>query len=385
MTRPHRLLVGTALAGLLAASAALACEAHRPRPTGPARIVAELKGFGTLRHATPQPADGGAHAAPRPDERHVPLWPGMESRSFPADTAHPRAQRFVDQGVMLAFGFNHAEARRSFQEAQRLDPSCALCFWGEALVLGPNINAPMEPGANEAALAVLRRAAALAPQAGPRERALVEALEKRYSADPAADRAALDRAYADAMAAVSARFPDDLALATLAAEALMDLSPWDYWGPGGVEPKGRTEEILALLEGVLARDPDHPGAIHLYIHAVEASSRPQRAEPYADRLARQDLGAGHLVHMPSHIYYRVGRYRDSLEANRRAVAADEAFLKAAPASGIYAGGYYPHNIHFLMVSAQMAGDGATAIEAAGKLERAISDEVAAQYPWVQPI
>jgi tetratricopeptide (TPR) repeat protein len=159
----------------------------------------------------------------------------------------------------------------------------------------------------------------------------------------------------------------------------------DYWDAGGATPKGRTANILQLLERVLDRNPDHPGAIHFYIHAVEASNRPERAEPYADRLAAQQLGAGHLVHMPSHIYYRTGRYKDSLEVNKKAVAADEALLKSGSQAGIYSGGYYPHNIHFLMVSAQMAGDGPTAIEAAEKLEKAISDEVARDYPWVQPI
>jgi tetratricopeptide (TPR) repeat protein len=184
---------------------------------------------------------------------------------------------------------------------------------------------------------------------------------------------------------VAAHFQDDLEITTLAAEAMMNLTPWDYWEAGGATPKGRTAEILKLLEGVLDRNPDHPGAIHFYIHAVEASNRPERAEPYADRLAAQLLTAGHLVHMPSHIYFRTGRYKDSLEVNKKAVAADEAMLKSGSQAGIYSGGYYPHNIHFLMVSAQMAGDGPTAIEAAEKLEKAISDEVARDYPWVQPI
>jgi tetratricopeptide (TPR) repeat protein len=244
----------------------------------------------------------------------------------------------------------------------------------------------MDSSVNEAALRALARAVELAPHASPREQALIEALGTRYTAGQQQERQALDRAYADAMVAVARAFPGDQNIATLAAEALMNLSPWDYWQEGGTEPKGRTSEIVALLEGVLGVNPDHPGAIHYYIHTVEASNRPERAEAYADRLTALDLGAGHLVHMPSHIYYRVGRYADSLDVNRRAAAADEAFFKDVKPEGIYAGGYYPHNIHFLMVSAQMAGDGPTVIAAAEKLDRLVSDASAQAMPgFVQPI
>ncbi|HEX2555642.1 MAG TPA: hypothetical protein VHL98_18235 [Microvirga sp.] len=375
MTRRFCFAVSTL--ALLLGSPALACEKHDPKnPAQSKPVQTELKQFGHLPHATPRPS---------PDSE-VPLWDNLGSLSFKITTRNPMAQRYFDQGLMLAFGFNHAEARRSFQAAQRLDPACAMCHWGEALVLGPNINAPMDPSSNEAALRAQARAASLASGASQREQALVKALGARYSADPAKERAALDRAYADAMVAVAKRFPRDTEIATLAAEALMDLSPWDYWQAEGREPKGRTSEIVALLEGVLKANPDHPGAIHFYIHAVEASDRPERAEGFADRLAAQGLGAGHLVHMPSHIYYRVGRFRDSLAVNRRAAAADEAFFQAVKPEGIYAGGYYPHNIHFLMVSAQMAGDGPTVIEAAEKLDRSVSDEAARAVPaFVQPI
>lgn len=335
----------------------------------------ELKQFGGPLKALPR-------ASGLTDE--VPLWE-LGGLSYPVTTASAEAQRYFDQGLMLAYGFNHAEARRSFQAAQRLDPSCAMCFWGEALVLGPNINAPMDASASAPALAAIGKAMALARAAGAREQALIEALSRRYSADPKAERATLDLAYADAMRAVAGRFPFDLDPATLYAESVMNLSPWDYWEAGGARPKGRTAELVATLERVLGANPDHPGAIHLYIHAVEASDRPARAEPYADRLARQKLETGHLVHMPSHIYYRVGRYRDSLEINRAAVAADEAFLAKVTTGGIYGGAYYPHNVHFLMVSAQMAGDGPTVIAAAEKLGRTVSDEAARTIPWVQPI
>lgn len=323
--------------------------------------------------------------APATDEQGtVPLWQNLLSHHFPASTDSAEAQAYIDQAIMLTFGFNHAEAARSFRRAQELDPNCAICFWGEAFVLGPNINAPMEPDANAPALAALARANALAAGASDRERALIAALDTRYSAEN--DRPALDASFARAMANVSAEFPDDDDIAVFYAEALMDLTPWDYWAEDNEAPKGHTADIVATLERVLSRSPDHVGAIHLYIHAVEASTTPERAEPHADRLAAMDLGAGHLVHMPSHIYYRIGRYADSLEVNRRAVETDEAFFAQVAPEGIYAGGYYPHNIHFLMVSAQMAGDGPTAIEAAEKLSLAISDDVARAAPaFVQPI
>ncbi len=333
----------------------------------------ELKQFG-----------GNEVPAPPVADPEVPLWPNLLGHRFPASTSVPEAQDYIDQAVMLTFGFNHAEAGRSFRRARELDPGCAICYWGEALVLGPNINAPMDPEANAPALEALARAKALAEGASPREQALIAALEARYS--PEGDRAALDAAYADAMEKVASAYPDDDDIAALHAEALMNLSPWDYWTEGGATPKGRTAEIVAALEKILERNPDHIGAIHLYIHTVEASTTPERAEPYADRLAGMDLGAGHLVHMPSHIYYRIGRYQDSLAANRRAVATDEAFFAAVAPEGLYAGGYYPHNIHFLLVSAQMAGDGDTAVEAAEKLSRTVSDDLARVAPaFVQPI
>ncbi|MGH6923736.1 MAG: tetratricopeptide repeat protein [Propylenella sp.] len=351
---------------ILSASAAYAHDQAKPT---------ELKQFGNLPHASDLIPSGAS----------VPLWTGLGSRTYPITTSSSEAQRYFDQGLTLAFGFNHWEAQRSFRAAQAVDPNCAMCFWGEALVLGPNINWPMEDAARAPALAALAEAKRLAPNASEKEQALIAALGKRYSDDPSAERAALDRAYADAMQEVAARFPEDLDITTLYAESLMDLSPWDYWADGGKSPKGRTAELVATIERVLAADADHIGAIHLYIHTVEASDRPKRAEPYADRLAAQRLSTGHLVHMPSHIYYRVGRYADSLEANKAAVAADEAYLAQVEAEGIYPGGYYPHNIHFLLVSAQMAGDGETAVAAAEKLDKAISDDVARQVPWVQPV
>ncbi|MGF1615996.1 MAG: hypothetical protein ACFCVA_19370 [Gammaproteobacteria bacterium] len=327
-------------------------------------------------------------AAPTADswlDIEPPLWDNLGSVSLPITTAHPRAQDYFDQGLRLTYAFNHAEARRAFRMAQRLDPDCAMCYWGEALVLGPNINAPMESIALPLALAALRQAEAKAVKTSVKEQSLISALGQRYSDDPKLERATLDAAYADAMGEVAERFPDDSQIAVLYAEALMDLQPWDYWTAGGTEPKGHTEQILAVLDKVLATDPDHPGAIHYYIHMVEASTEPERAEAYARRLPAAMPGAGHLVHMPFHIFYRIGQYQDALSANQAAVAVDEVYIAQASPEGIYPQAYYPHNVHSLMVSAQMAGEATSAVGAAHKLGDLVSDEVARNIPWVQPI
>ena len=243
----------------------------------------------------------------------------------------------------------------------------------------------MMPEANAPALAALEKAVALKARAGAKERALIEALEKRYSADPKAERPALDAAYADAMKQVAERFPADDTIRTLYVESAMDTQPWDYWEPGGATPKGRGAEIVSGLETVLKRNPTHPGAIHLYIHAVEASTAPERALPYADRLAALMPGAGHIVHMPAHIYYRVGQYQRSLDLNKRAVAVDERYFQGSPSDPLYKSAYYPHNVHFVMVSAQMGGDGATAVDAAKKLDAAVPAELARQFQIMEPV
>ena len=315
----------------------------------------------------------------------VPLYRDLGNLHLPITTKSAKAQAYFDQGLRLSFAFNHAEAQRAFQAAQKLDPNCAACFWGEALILGPNINVPMMPEANAPALAALAKAVALKGKAGAKERALIEALEKRYSADPKAERAALDGAYADAMQQVARRFAADDTLRTLYAEAAMDTQPWDYWEPGGAKPKGRGAEIVGALETVLKRNPSHPGAIHLYIHAVEASTTPERALAHANRLGALMPGAGHIVHMPAHIYYRVGQYRRSLDTNKRAVTVDERYFAGSPSDPLYKSAYYPHNIHFVMVSSQMGGDGATAIDAAKKLDASMPVEVVKQFAIMEPV
>jgi tetratricopeptide (TPR) repeat protein len=334
---------------------------------------------------SPAGAAAAAAASATPAESDPPLIAGLGTHSHRISTASKLAQRYFDQGLRLAWGFNHAEAQRAFRKAQRLDPACAMCFWGEAYVLGPNINVPMDDKANAPALAAAAKARELAPRATPSEKALIEAIAARYSADPKAERARLDKAYADAMASAAARFPGDLDIAALYAESLMDLSPWDYWEPGGTKEKAAVTGLIATLERVLAKQQGHVGAIHLYIHAVEASGDARRAERYADRLAGLAPGAGHLVHMPAHIYYRIGRYKDSLATNRRAVSVDEAYIKGFQPQGVYPLAYYPHNVHFVLVSAQMAGDARTTIDAAGKLGGVVSSDVARAVLLLQPV
>ena len=314
-----------------------------------------------------------------------PLWANLGDHGYKITTKNPMAQRYFDQGLRLNYAFNHAEAARAFRTAQNLDPTCAMCYWGEALVLGANINAPMDKSAVAPAFAAIAKAKLLASDASARERALIDALARRYSPDPKADGAKLAMAFAEALHDAAKAFPDDVDIAALYAESLMNLQPWDYWETDGKTPKGRTKEIIRTLEYVLARNPDHVPAIHLYIHMVEASTTPERALPHAKRLAALMPGAGHILHMPSHIYYRMGMWMESLEANKKAAQADEAYLAQVDAKGIYPDGYYPHNVHFVVTSAQMAGDGRTAIEYSEKLSRVVSDDAMKVIPWVQPI
>ena len=326
-----------------------------------------------------------AVAAPASQTKPIPLYPDLTTSAFRATTDDPRAQAYFSQGLMFAYGFNHAGAVRSFREAQALDPDCALCWWGEAMALGPNINAPMDDRDRAAALNASDRAMALRERASPREQALIEALALRYSRDPAADRAALDAAYADAMLAVARRFPEDDDIAVLAAEALMDTTPWNYWEADKQTSVGRSGEAVRLAEGVLARNPAHVQAAHLYIHLLEAAD-PQRAEAAADRLAAASTpSAGHLVHMPGHIYVRRGRYADSIRLNIAAARADEAFIRDAGDESLVRYGYHPHNIHFIVASAQMAGDMTTALSEARRLRAVLDPSTSARIAWIQVI
>lgn len=345
-----------------------------------------LRQLAQAKQTEVSPAGAAAAAAsPATAEADPPLMEGLGTHSYRISTSSKQAQRYFDQGLRLAWNFNHAEALRAFRKAQKLDPACAMCYWGEAYVLGPNINVPMDAQANAPARAAAQKARSLAAGATPREQALIEAITARYSADPKAERPQLDAAYAEAMGRAAARFPGDLDIAALYAESLMDLSPWDYWEAGGAKLKAPLAPLIATIERVLAKQPDHVGAIHLYIHAVEASADPKRAERYADRLAKLAPGAGHLVHMPAHIYFRIGRYKDSLDTNRAAVKVDEAYIERHKPGGVYPLAYYPHNVHFVMVSAEMAGEARTAIEAAAKLSGVVSGEAARTVLLLQPV
>jgi tetratricopeptide (TPR) repeat protein len=317
---------------------------------------------------------------PAPDGSLAPRLQNLGSHTFPVTTPSERAQLFINQGLNLAYGFNHAEAGRAFREAARLDPDCAMALWGQALVLGPNINAAMDPKDEPAALELVRKAAALKPRATLREQAYIDALAARYSGD-ANDRAARDRAYAAAMHDVVRSFPDDLDAAVLYAEAVMDLRPWGYWMPDGTAYEG-TAEIVALLERVMQRNPNHPGALHLYIHLMEPTRDVARAIPAADRLLTLMPAAGHIVHMPSHVYQRVGRYADAVRANELAVLADEDYITQCRAQGLYPMGYYPHNVHFLWWSATMDGRASLAIDAARKVAAKIPDGMLQEMPML---
>jgi len=304
----------------------------------------------------------GAEEAPA---ARAPLFDNLGSYRHPITTSSADAQRYFDQGLTLSYAFNHAEAIRSFRQAAALDPACAMCFWGVAYALGPNINAPITEDAARDAWQAIGEARRLAATASERERAYIDALARRYDANPAAPRPPLDRAYADAMRELTTRYPDDLDAATLYAQSLMDTSPWNYWDADG-KPREFTSAVLAALESVFARNPNHPGAIHLYIHAVEASDNPGRAEPHADRLATLVPGAGHLVHMPAHIYLRVGRFADATASNERAQTVDQAYLAgdAVEGNAVYEMGYVPHNPHFAATSAAFEGRRARAMELA---------------------
>lgn len=313
----------------------------------------------------------------------VPLYNNLGSHHIAVSTRAARAQLFFDQGMRLVYGFNHAEAIRAFTEATRLDPSCAMCYWGIALAHGPHVNAGMDSAGGVAAWAAISEAKKHLDHATVREKGYISALADRYAAVPPANRAPLDSAYARAMAALVKQYPNDLDGATLYAESLMDLSPWFYWTPDG-KPRPDTPMMLSELERVLAKNPNHPGACHYYIHAVEAVD-PAKALPCAERLAGLMPGAGHMVHMPGHIYIRVGRYVDAIHANEHAVHTDMVYLEGQkPPMGVYPIGYVPHNYHFLAFASTMAGMSAEAIDAAHKLRGTTPAEIARMVPLAEP-
>ena len=306
----------------------------------------------------------------------VPLYGNLGSHHKAISTNAPSTQQYFDQGLRFVYGFNHAEAIRSFTHAAELDSTCAMCYWGIALAYGPHVNAPMDHASGIAAYAAAQKALALKSHATASERAYIEAIAQRYEAVPQTDRARLDTLYSQAMARVAKTYPDDLDAATLYAESLMDLRPWNYWRPDGTPYPG-TKEIVRQLEKVLSRNPNHPGACHYYIHAVEAVT-PQAAVPCAERLAQLMPGEGHMVHMPAHIYIRVGRWNDAVLANQHAIHSDEEFIEGQHPMGVYPLAYYPHNIHFLAFASTMAGRSAQAIEASDTLTSKVNVDAARQ-------
>ena len=318
----------------------------------------------------------------------APLFAGMGSHEHAITTVNPEAQLYFNQGLVIDFAFNHAESARSFRAAQTLDPDCAMCFWGEALALGPNINvtsngkAIMSDEERQKAYAAIQRAVALKDGVSEVERDYIEALAVRYNGDPSTPREPLDEAYVTSMRELHQKYPADDDAASLFAESMMNTMPWDYW-LDPENPKPLTIEVINALETVLERAPEHPLAIHLYIHAVEASSRPGRAEAPADLLTDLVPGAGHLVHMPSHIYWRVGRYADASAANVRAAGVDEEYIAACNAQGFYPAAYYPHNIHFLWAASSMEGRSAIAIGAARKVAANVRLEMIKEFPGVE--
>jgi tetratricopeptide (TPR) repeat protein len=320
-----------------------------------------------------QPAVPGQPLAPRLQNLGV--------HTFPVSTRNERAQLFINEGVKLVYGFNHMEAGRAFAEAARLDPDLAMAYWGQALVLGPNINAPMNPDDEPRAYELAQKAVAMKAHATPREQAYIDAVAARYTGK-AEDRRKADLAYAAAMRRLVDAFPDDLDARTMYAEALMDTRPWNYWTPDG-QPYPETHDIRSSLEYVLAKHDHHPGALHLWIHLWEPTDTPERAEAEADRLLPLMPAAGHVVHMPAHIYMRVGRHEDVIKANELAAKADEDYIAQCRAQGMYPLGYYPHNLHFIWMGATAAGQGALALDAARRVDKAIPDDALGSIPLLQ--
>ena len=332
----------------------------------------------SLGATTPAPAQSTAASA-KPDT--IPLYPGLGPVHHPVTTASPLAQKYFDQGLAFTYGFNHYEAELSFQQAAKIDPRMAMAYWGMALVLGPNYNMPGDSDRNRRARETVAYAKTLEPGASSEERDLINALAQRYAANGSTSPAS-DRAYAAAMRKVAHKYPTDPDVQTLFAESLMDLHPWRLWSSDG-KPGPDTIEIVTTLEAVLKQAPDNIGANHYYIHAVEASSDPGRALPSAKRLGTLAPGAGHLVHMPSHIYIRTGQYHAAAEANARAIKVDQAFLAKSKEKGIYPLMYYTHNVHFLCFAQMIEGRKLDALKSARLLETMISPAEVRAMPMAE--
>jgi tetratricopeptide (TPR) repeat protein len=299
--------------------------------------------------------DHSAHGQSKP----ATLMTGVGNARHPVSTSNPEAQEFFDQGLRLIYDFNHDEAARSFQRAAELDSKLAIAYWGIAEAVGPNYNDPASEERFKQAHQAIQKAVDLSDHASPSEQAYIQAMAKRFPADPKADLKKAAEDYHDAMREVMKKYPDDLDAATLFAESGMNLHPWGLWHVDGT-PEAGTEEVVATLESVIRRDPNHLGAIHYYIHATEASSNPERALAYANKLASLAPNAGHIVHMPSHVYIRTGDYEAAVKTNEEAATVDRAYIQASGVQGIYPMMYYSHNLHFIAVCASMNGNYAEA-------------------------
>jgi tetratricopeptide (TPR) repeat protein len=310
----------------------------------------------------------------------TPLYDNLGTLHHEITTASPTAQQYFDQGLRLTYAFNHDEAIKSFKEGIKHDSTCAMCYWGVAYALGPNINLPMDTALVKPAWEAAQRALRFSSGTTPKERAYIEALSKRYSSDPTANRATLDSAYAEAMGLVAYAYPQDDDAATLYVEALMDLRPWNYWTNGGRPKAPSTLEQLAVVEKVVKRNPNHPGACHYYIHAIEASNEARKALPCAERLGTMMPGAGHLVHMPTHINIRLGQWELAADRNAHAVHADEQFINERKPTGVYPIAYYPHNYHMMWYALNMLGRRRQALDAAQGVVKNVPAEVVRQAP-----
>ncbi len=313
-------------------------------------------------------------------DKKAPLFEGLSGIDFPITTANKEAEKYFKQGLMLAYGFNHAEAARSFYQAIKLDSTCAICHWGYAYVLGPNYNGGMENDNYQRAYTASKKALQFVNNCTEKEKALIQALSARYEATPPESRTHLDSAYAVAMKKVYQQFPDDKDISALYVESVMDCHPWDLWAKDGL-PKAWTTEILSILEGILAKHPNHAGANHFYIHAVEASLTPERGNKSAEKLATLVPAGGHLVHMPSHIYIRTGDYHNGTLANLKAVEVDSHYFTACHAQGVYPLAYFPHNYHFIAATATLEGNSKNALLGAEKVAEHTDKEVMKNPDW----
>ena len=346
------------------------------RPVVPALlsllVLIAAAGAAGARLARAQGHEGHAAAGTPAAATSPKLMGGLSDHTHPIATTNPEAQKYFDMGLNLYFAFNKEESERAFRKAAELDPKAAMAQWGVAYALGPDINTARAPERDKGAFEAITKARTLAASAPEVERDYIEAMAVRYSTDLKADLRALDEAYRNAMKQVTQKYPDDLDAATIYAESVMDLNPWKFWDRDG-KPAADTPEIVSVLESVLRRDPGHVGANHLYIHAVEASPDPGRALPSAKRLETAAPAAGHLVHMPGHIYLRTGDFADTVLTNQRAVAADDAFFKDFGKSAMYPIMYATHNSHFVWYAGMQAGMKEKSVEAADRVNREMTE------------